>query len=47
MADTKRYEITVEAHATYVAEQTDPSQDQYVFAYRIKVTNTGTASAQS
>jgi ApaG protein len=47
VADTKRYEITVEAHATYVAEQTDPSQDQYVFAYRIKVTNTGTASAQS
>lgn len=46
MADTKRYEITVEAHATYVSDQSDPSQDQYVFAYRIKVTNTGTVSAQ-
>jgi len=46
VADTKRYEITVEAHATYVADQSDPSRDQYVFAYRIKVTNTGTVSAQ-
>ena len=46
MADTKRYEITVEAHATYVADQSDPSRDQYVFAYRIKVINTGTVSAQ-
>ena len=46
MADTKRYEITVEAQATYVADQSDPSRDQYVFAYRIKVINTGTVSAQ-
>jgi ApaG protein len=46
VADTKRYEITVEAHATYVADQSDPSRDQYVFAYRIKVINTGTVSAQ-
>jgi len=44
--DTKKYEITVAAHATYVAEQSDPSRDQYVFAYRIKVTNTGTVAAQ-
>ena len=46
MDDTKKYEITVAAHATYVAEQSDPSRDQYVFAYRIKVTNTGTVAAQ-
>jgi ApaG protein len=46
VADTKKYEITVAAHATYVAGQSDPSRDQYVFAYRIKVTNTGTVSAQ-
>ena len=46
MADTKKYEITVAANATYVADQSDPSRDQYVFAYRIKVINTGTVSAQ-
>jgi ApaG protein len=46
VADTKKYEIAVAAHATYVADQSDPSRDQYVFAYRIKVTNTGTVSAQ-
>ncbi len=46
MADTKKYEITVAAHATYVADQSDPSRDQYVFAYRITVTNTGSVPAQ-
>jgi ApaG protein len=46
VADTKKYEITVAAHATYVADQSDPSRDQYVFAYRIKVTNAGSVSAQ-
>jgi ApaG protein len=46
VADTKKYEITVAAHAMYVADQSDASRDQYVFAYRIKVTNTGTVSAQ-
>ena len=46
MADTKKYEITVAANATYVADQSDPSRDQYVFAYRITVTNTGSVAAQ-
>jgi ApaG protein len=46
MADTKKYEITVAAHATYVENQSDPSRDAYVFAYRIKVTNTGSVPAQ-
>jgi ApaG protein len=46
VADARKYEITVAAHATYVAEQSDPSRDRYVFAYRIQVTNTGTVSAQ-
>ena len=35
MADAKKYDITVAAHATYVAEQSDPSRNQYVFAYTI------------
>ena len=46
MADTKKYEITVAANATYVADQSDPSRDQYVFAYRITLTNTGSVAAQ-
>jgi ApaG protein len=46
MADTRKYEITVAAHATYVEDQSDPSRDAYVFAYRITVTNTGTVPAQ-
>jgi ApaG protein len=46
LAETKKYEITVATHATYVADQSDPSRDQYVFAYRITLTNTGSVAAQ-
>ena len=46
MSDTKKYEITVAAEATYVTDQSDPSRNQYVFAYRITVTNTGSVPAQ-
>ena len=46
MADPSKYDITVAAHATYVADQSDPSRNQYVFAYRITVTNTGSVAAQ-
>ena len=46
MADPRKYDITVAAHATYVADQSDPSRNQYVFAYRITVTNTGNVAAQ-
>jgi ApaG protein len=46
VADSKRYEITVAPKAIYVEDQSDPSKDQYVFAYTIKVTNTGTVPAQ-
>ena len=46
MAESKKYEITVAPEATYVADQSDPSRNQYVFAYTITVTNTGTVPAQ-
>ena len=46
MAETKRYEITVVPRSTYVEEQSDPSKNQYVFAYTITLTNTGTVPAQ-
>jgi ApaG protein len=41
MPDTK-HEITVEAQAVYIPDQSDADKRRYVFAYRIKITNTGT-----
>ena len=41
----KQYEFTVTAESGFVAEHSDPDKNHYVFVYRIKVRNTGTASA--
>jgi len=46
MAESSKYEITVVPKATYVADQSDPSKDQYVFAYTITINNTGSIPAQ-
>ena len=46
MAESKKYEITVAAEAAYLADQSDPSRNQYAFAYTITVTNTGNVPAQ-
>jgi ApaG protein len=46
MAESKKYEITVVADAAYLADQSDPSRNQYAFAYTITVTNTGSIPAQ-
>jgi len=46
MAESRRHEITVVTKATYVADQSDPTKNQYVFSYTITVTNTGDVSAQ-
>lgn len=46
MPDSKRYEITVVPKAHYVADQSDPERNQYVFAYTIRITNTGNVAAQ-
>ena len=46
MADSKRYEIEVSAKPAYLADQSDPAKNQYVFAYTITITNTGTVTAQ-
>lgn len=46
MAASEKYEITVIPKASYVEDQSDPSKNQYVFAYTITVTNSGTVPAQ-
>lgn len=46
MTKRDKYQITVSAKATYVAEQSDPSRNHYVFAYSITITNTGQIAAQ-
>lgn len=46
MSASEKYLIRVEAIAEYVAEQSEPDDDRYVFAYHITVTNTGTLPAQ-
>jgi ApaG protein len=46
MAESKKYEFTVAAEAAYLADQSDPSRNQYAFAYTITVTNTGSVPAQ-
>ena len=46
MDEPTRYEIRIEPVSTYVADQSDPSRDQFVFAYTIRITNTGTVAAK-
>ena len=46
MDERDKYRIAVDAKATYVAEQSDPSRNHYVFAYTITITNTGSVAAQ-
>ncbi len=46
MSTSDKYRIQIEAVAEYVAEQSDPDDERYVFAYHITVTNTGSIPAQ-
>ena len=45
MAACKQH-IDIEVKTAYVAEQSEPSRNQYVFAYTITVTNRSDAAAQ-
>lgn len=46
MGDSRKNHITVTVKNTYLAEQSDPDVDRYVFAYTITIANTGTQAAQ-
>ena len=46
MADSNRYEMTVTTVVRYLAEQSDPAKNEYVFSYTIKITNIGNVEAQ-
>lgn len=40
------YELTVTVRAQYIAEQSDPDRNSYVFAYTVTIKNTGQVTAQ-
>ena len=46
MASKPRYDIAVTARATFLPQESDERNGRYVFAYTIKITNTGTVPAQ-
>lgn len=41
-----KYSVQVTAQAFYLADQSDEENDQYVFAYTIRITNTGSITAK-
>ena len=46
MAESKKYHIEVGVNTAYIAEQSDPAADRYIFAYTITISNNGTEAAQ-
>jgi ApaG protein len=46
VAEGKKYHISVNVNTAYLADQSDPSADRYVFAYTVTIANTGTVAAQ-
>jgi len=46
VAEGKKYQISITVNTAYLAEQSDPSADRYVFAYTITIANSGTVAAQ-
>ena len=46
MTDGKHYQIDVTTVVAYLADQSEPGKDQYVFAYTITVTNAGNVSTK-
>lgn len=46
MAEKKHYACTVKVRTTFLAEQSNPDESKYAFAYTVTITNTGTVAAQ-
>ena len=46
MAESKKYQIAVSAVPQFIADQSDPTKENYVFAYTITIENVGTVPAQ-
>lgn len=46
MAEKKYYACTVKVRSTFLAEQSNPDESKYAFAYTVTITNTGTVAAQ-
>ena len=46
MAESKKYHIAANAVPQFIADQSDPDAERYVFAYTITVENVGTVAAQ-
>jgi ApaG protein len=46
MAEAKKYEVRVDVTTSYLAEQSDPGEDRFVFSYTITITNVGNVAAQ-
>ena len=46
MAESKKYQIDVSAVPQFIADQSDPASERYVFAYTITIENAGTVPSQ-
>ena len=46
MSDTTTNGIRVQVEARYLAEQSSPRDNQFLFAYRIRIVNEGAETAQ-
>ncbi|MXS85230.1 Co2+/Mg2+ efflux protein ApaG [Nitrosomonas sp. HPC101] len=46
MKNDQKYNIKVEVHTAYLQNQSDPAEEQYVFAYTITISNTGNVASQ-
>lgn len=46
MSNDKKYDIAVTSAPEFIADQSDPENDHYVFAYTMTIRNTGSVPAQ-
>jgi ApaG protein len=46
MTEKRKFEIHVTAKSVYLPDQSDEEAERYVFAYTIRITNVGSATAQ-